>query len=61
METDLFKGPCLILGNELSKETHVLTKQRTVLGRSDRAESRVWEPRRTALPLDSVLGFWCWG
>ena len=61
METDPFKGPCLILGNELSEETHVLTKQKTILGRSDQAESRVWEPRRTALPLDSVSGLWCWG
>ena len=54
MEMDSFKGACLILGNELSEETHVLTKQKTILGRSDQAESRVWEPRRTALPLDSL-------
>ena len=26
-------GSCLTLGNELSKETHVLTKQETLLGR----------------------------
>ena len=38
------------LGNELSKETHVLTKQDTLLGRSAQVESRrVREPRRTTL------------
>ena len=34
---DPFQGPrvgfCLTLGNELSEETHVLTKQKTLLGR----------------------------
>ena len=34
---DSFRGPrvgsCLTLGNELSEETHVLTKQETLLGR----------------------------
>jgi len=35
----------LILGNELSKETHVPTKQETLLGRGTRAESsRVGNP-----------------
>ena len=38
---DLFQGPrvgsCLTLGNELSEETHVLTKQETLLGRGARA------------------------
>ena len=39
------------LGNELSEETHVLTKQEILLGKSIRVESsRVREPRRTALP-----------
>ena len=39
------------LGNELSKETHVLTEQETLLGKGTRAESsRVRECRRTALP-----------
>ena len=52
---DPFQGPkgvfSLILKNELSRETHVLTKQETLLGRGAWAESRkVWEPRRTALP-----------
>ena len=42
---------CLTLRNELSEETHVLTKQVTFLARSTEAEiRRVREPRRTALP-----------
>ena len=60
MKTDLivlqgpFQGPkvgsCLTLGNELSEETHVLTKQGILLGKGIRVESsRVREPRRTAL------------
>ena len=44
-------GPCLTLGNELSEETHVLTKQEILLGKGTQGESRrVREPRRTALP-----------
>ena len=44
-------GLFLTLGNELSEETHMLTKQETLLGRGARVESsRVREPRRTALP-----------
>ena len=35
---DTFQGPklgsCLTLGNELSEETHVLTKQEILLGRA---------------------------
>ena len=51
---DPFQGPklvsCLTLGNELSRETHLLTKQEILLGRGTRVESsRVREPRRTAL------------
>ena len=51
---DPFQGPnlgsCLTLGNELSEETHVLTKQEIFLGKGTRVEShRVMEPRRTAL------------
>ena len=47
-----FQGPkldsCLTLGNELSKETHVLTKQEILLGKGTRVESsRVREHRRT--------------
>ena len=53
-----FQGPklasCLTLGNELSEETHVLTKQEILLGKGARVESsRVREPRRTALPRGS--------
>ena len=60
---DPFQGPklgsCLTLGNELSEETHVLTKQEILLGKGTRVESsRVREPRRTALPQWlTVLGF----
>ena len=47
-------GSCLTLGNELSEETHVLTKQETLLGKGTRVQSsRVREPRRTALPCGS--------
>ena len=43
-------GSCLTLGNELSEETHVLTKQDILLGKGIRVEiSRVREPSRTAL------------
>ena len=50
-------GPCLTLGNELSEETHVLTKQETFLGRGAQAESSgVKEPRRTALLCGSQFG-----
>ena len=43
-------GSCLTLGNELSEETHVLTKQEILLGKGTRVESsRVREPRRTVV------------
>ena len=43
-------GSCLTLGNQLSEETHVLTKQEILLGKGTRVESsRVREPRRTTL------------
>ena len=50
---DSFQGPklgsCVTLGNELFKETHVLTKQEILLGKGTRVESsRVRKPRRTA-------------
>ena len=50
-----FQGPklgsCLTLGNELSEETHLLTKEEILLGKGTRVESsRVRERRRTALP-----------
>ena len=45
---------CRTLGNELSEETHVLTKQEILLEKGPRVEtSRVREPRRTALPCGS--------
>ena len=45
---------CLTLGNELSKETHVLTKQETLLGKGAWTENRrLKEPRRTTLPHGS--------
>ena len=51
-------GSYITLRNELSKETHMLTKQEPLLERSAWAESRrVREPRRTALPCCSVSGF----
>ena len=62
-KADHFQGPrvgfCLTFRNELSKETHVLTKQETLLGNGARAESsRVREPRRTALPSGSHVRFY---
>ena len=42
-KADPFQGPklgsCLTLGNELSEETHVLTKQEILLGKGTRVES----------------------
>ena len=53
-------GSCLTLRNELSKETHVLTKQEILLGKGARVESRrVREPRRTA--LSHGLQSWFYG
>ena len=47
-------GFCLTLGNELSEEMHVLTKQKILLGKGTWVEgSRVRELRRTALPRGS--------
>ena len=59
-----FQGPklgsCLTLGNELSRQIHVLTnsnvltKQEILLGKGTRVESSsVRKPRRTALPRGS--------
>ena len=58
MVSDPFHGlkvdSYLTFGNELSEETHVLTKQETLLGRgAQEKSSRVREPRRTALPCGS--------
>ena len=48
-------GSCLTLSNDLCEETHLLTKQETLLGRKAQTESRkVKEPRRTALPSGSL-------
>ena len=50
--------------NELSEETHLLTKQEILLGKGTRVESsRVRKPRRTALPVSTTavarsLGFY---
>ena len=53
-------GSCLTLGNELSEETHLLTKQEILLGKGTWVESsRVREPRRTALA--AVSGFMVMG
>ena len=51
---DSFQGPklgsFLTLGNELSEETHLLTRQEILLGKGTRVESsRVREPRRTGI------------
>ena len=52
-------GSCLTLGNELSEETHVLTKQEILLGKGTWVESsRGREPRRTALPCGSQSQFY---
>ena len=51
---DLKGGSCLTLGNELSSETHMLTKQETLLERDAWMESkRAREPRRTAVSCGS--------
>ena len=55
---DPFQGPklgsCLTLRNELSEETHVLTKQEILLGKGTWVKSsREREPRKTALPRGS--------
>ena len=57
-KADPFQGPklgsCLTLGNELSKKTHVLTKQEILFGKGTLVESsRVREPMRTVLPRGS--------
>ena len=50
-------GSCLTARNELSEETHVLSKQEILLGKGARVESsRETEPRSTALPRASQ--FW---
>ena len=47
-------GSCLTFRNQLSEETHVLTKKEISLGKGTQVESgRLREPRRTALPRGS--------
>lgn len=47
-------GFCLTLGNKVSGETHVLTKQKILSGRGAWVESsRMREPRGTALSRGS--------
>ena len=52
-------GSCLTLRNELSEETHVLTKQEILLGRVPRWRAVGWGSRGGLLPLLwlPVLGF----
>ena len=51
-------GSCSTFRNELSEETHELTKQENLLRRGAWAKSsRVREPRRTALPCIRVSDF----
>ena len=61
-EGDLFQGPklgsYLTLRNELSQETHVLTKQEILLGKGTRVESRRVREPRTALPRARSLRFY---
>ena len=60
---DPFQGPklgsCLTIGNELSEETHVLTKQEILLGKGTRVESsRVREPGELPCRVARSLGFY---
>ena len=55
-------GSCVTLRNELSEETHLLTKQEILLGKGTWLESsRGREPRRTALRMVSMSGFMVMG
>ena len=63
MKEDLFQGlklgSCLTLGNELSKKTHVLTKQEILLGKGARVESRrAREPGELLCHLACSLWFY---
>ena len=52
-------GSCLTFGNELSEETHVLTKQETLLGKGTRVESsKVREPGELLCHVACSLGFY---
>ena len=52
-------GLCLTLVIELSRETQELTKQEILLRTGTHVEnSKIREPRKTALPRSSHLGFY---
>ena len=51
-------GSCLTLGNELSEETHVLTKEETIGKGLQEGEKKGEEPRRTALTRVHSLRFY---
>ena len=53
-------GSCLTLGNKLSKETHVLTKQDILLGKGTQVESRRTQKNSSATWL-TVSGFMMMG
>ena len=56
-ESELLSNSSLTLGEELSKEVHMLTKQETLLGKGASAEgSRVRGPKRTPVSGFMVLG-----
>ena len=57
---DPFQGPtlgsCLTLGNELSEETHVLTKQEILLGKHRHGEQEGKGTHSTALSHNLQMG-----
>ena len=59
---DPFQGPtlgsCLTLRNELSEETHVLTKQEILLGKGTQVESSRGREPKTAVTRLAVSGFY---
>ena len=66
-KADPFQGPklgsCLTLGNELSEETHLLTKQEILLGKGTRVESsRVRKPCNLILSnmINDIPIIWCY-
>ena len=50
-------GSCLTLGNELSNETHVLTKQETLLGRVAKSSPTLATPWTVAHQAPLSMGF----
>ena len=65
LEGDPFQGvrvgSCLRLGNELSEETHVLTKQKTLLGRGAQTESSEQRGKNCSAMWLTVSGFMVMG